>query len=151
MGRVMPGGHDNRRHGRIARTGRRTFVVADDVQGFAAACIELSQNIRKLNRMAANGLDLVQQHYSLEAVREKRLETYETFLATPWGWIYVAVFRRLSAPAERRHSTAGISFSKAVVTSERVGKESTTMMFGLMLLRIARENSLLTAERWASV
>lgn len=63
----------------------------------------------------------------------------------------MAVFRRLSAPAERRHSTVGISFSKAVVTSERVGKESTTMMFGLMLLRIARENSLLTAERWASV
>jgi glycosyltransferase involved in cell wall biosynthesis len=58
------------------------FVIADDVQAFAAACIELSQNIRKLNRMAANGLDLVQQHYSLEAVREKRLETYETFLAT---------------------------------------------------------------------
>jgi glycosyltransferase involved in cell wall biosynthesis len=58
------------------------FVVADDVQAFAAACIELSQNIRKSNRMAANGLDLVQQHYSLEAVREKRLETYETFLAT---------------------------------------------------------------------
>jgi glycosyltransferase involved in cell wall biosynthesis len=57
------------------------FVVADDAPSFASACIELSQNVEKLNRMAANGLDLVRKDYSLAAVRKTRLEIYDKLLA----------------------------------------------------------------------
>ena len=57
------------------------FVVADDAPSFAGACIELSQNLEKLNRMAANGLDLVKKNYSLAAVRKTRLEIYNKLLA----------------------------------------------------------------------
>jgi hypothetical protein len=57
------------------------FIIADDAQTFADACIELSHNLAKLNRMAANGLDLVKKHYSLAAVRQTRLEVYKNILA----------------------------------------------------------------------
>lgn len=57
------------------------FVVADDAPSFAGACIELSQNLEQLNRMAANGLDLVRKNYSLAAVRKTRLEIYDKLLA----------------------------------------------------------------------
>ena len=59
------------------------FIVADEAPAFASACVELSQNRDKLNQMAANGLALVQRHYSLAAVRKTRLEIYEKLLATP--------------------------------------------------------------------
>jgi glycosyltransferase involved in cell wall biosynthesis len=57
------------------------FIAADDAPAFASACIELSQNLNKLSRIAANGLELVQKHYSLAAVRRTRLEIYEKLLA----------------------------------------------------------------------
>jgi glycosyltransferase involved in cell wall biosynthesis len=57
------------------------FIVADDAPAFANACVELSSDMGKLNRMVANGLDLVQKHYSLEAVRKTRLEVYDKLLA----------------------------------------------------------------------
>jgi hypothetical protein len=57
------------------------FIVADHAPAFATACIELSQNISEMNRIAGNGLDLVQKHYSLAAVRKTRLEVYERLLA----------------------------------------------------------------------
>jgi len=57
------------------------FVVADDAPSFAGACLELSQNLEKLNRLAANGLDLVRKNYSLAAVRKTRLEAYDKLLA----------------------------------------------------------------------
>jgi glycosyltransferase involved in cell wall biosynthesis len=57
------------------------FVVADDAPTFASACIALSQNLEKLNRLAANGLDLVKKNYSLAAVRKTRLEIYDQLLA----------------------------------------------------------------------
>jgi glycosyltransferase involved in cell wall biosynthesis len=57
------------------------FIVADDARSFASACIELSQNLEALNRIASNGLDLVQKFYSLEAVRRTRLDIYESLLA----------------------------------------------------------------------
>lgn len=57
------------------------FVVADDAPTFASACIELSQNLEQLNRMAADGLDLVKKNYSLAAVRKTRLEIYDKLLA----------------------------------------------------------------------
>lgn len=57
------------------------FVVADDAPSFANACIELSQNPEKLNRLAANGLDLVRKSYSLAAIRKTRLEAYDKLLA----------------------------------------------------------------------
>ena len=56
------------------------FIAADDAPAFASACVELSQNLIKLNRIAANGLELVQKHYSLAAVRQARLEIYERLL-----------------------------------------------------------------------
>jgi glycosyltransferase involved in cell wall biosynthesis len=57
------------------------FIVADNASAFASACIELSRDINKLNQIAANGLDLVQKHYSLAAVRKTRLEIYEKLLS----------------------------------------------------------------------
>jgi hypothetical protein len=58
------------------------FVVADTAPAFAAACIELAQDISKLNRIARNGVDLVQEHYSLDAVCKTRLKIYEKLLAS---------------------------------------------------------------------
>jgi glycosyltransferase involved in cell wall biosynthesis len=66
------------------------YVVADDPLAFASACIELSQNLAKLNQMAASGLGLVQKHYSLAAVRQARLRIYEKLLANhehKAGWV----------------------------------------------------------------
>lgn len=57
------------------------FIVADEAPAFASGCIELSQNVDQLNRMAAHGLDLVQENYSLAAVRKTRLEIYQKLLA----------------------------------------------------------------------
>ncbi len=57
------------------------FVLADNAPAFVSACIELSQNISELNRIAGNGLDLVQKHYSLNAVCKARLNVYERLLA----------------------------------------------------------------------
>ena len=57
------------------------FVVADEASGFSDACVELSGDVVKLNRIAANGLHLVQEHYSLAAVRKTRLSVYEELLA----------------------------------------------------------------------
>jgi glycosyltransferase involved in cell wall biosynthesis len=57
------------------------FIIADEASAFARVCVELSQNVSKLNRIAANGLDLVQKRYSLEAVRKTRLDVYEKLLA----------------------------------------------------------------------
>jgi glycosyltransferase involved in cell wall biosynthesis len=59
------------------------FVVADDPRAFAGACLGLSQDVGQLNRLAANGLRLLQQHYSLSAVRQTRLEIYQNLLAAP--------------------------------------------------------------------
>ena len=61
------------------------FVVADEASGFSDACVELSGDVVKLNRIAANGLHLVQEHYSLAAVRKTRLSVYEELLAAGWG------------------------------------------------------------------
>jgi glycosyltransferase involved in cell wall biosynthesis len=58
------------------------FIVADTAPAFASACLELSQNISQLNRIAVNGLELVQKHYSLQAVRKTRLAVYEKLLGT---------------------------------------------------------------------
>jgi glycosyltransferase involved in cell wall biosynthesis len=57
------------------------FIIADDAAVFANACIELSQNMDSKNRIAANGLELVQKHYSLNAVHKTRLDIYEKLLA----------------------------------------------------------------------
>jgi glycosyltransferase involved in cell wall biosynthesis len=57
------------------------FIVADDAPAFAAACIGLSEDVDKMNRIAANGLELVQRHYSLAAVRKARLGIYHMLLA----------------------------------------------------------------------
>jgi glycosyltransferase involved in cell wall biosynthesis len=57
------------------------FIVADNAAAFASACIELSQNVDKTNRITANGLDLVQKNYSLAAVRKKRMEIYEKLIS----------------------------------------------------------------------
>ena len=57
------------------------FIIADDAPAFAMACIELSQNVDKLNQFAVNGLALVQKYFSLAAVRKTRLEIYEKLLA----------------------------------------------------------------------
>ena len=57
------------------------FVIADDAPAFADACIELSRDVRKSNRIVANGLELVRNRYSLAAVRETRLDVYERLLA----------------------------------------------------------------------
>jgi glycosyltransferase involved in cell wall biosynthesis len=57
------------------------FIVADDAPAFASACIELAQNVNQQNRIATNGLNLVQNHYSLAAVRKMRLDIYEKLLA----------------------------------------------------------------------
>jgi glycosyltransferase involved in cell wall biosynthesis len=58
------------------------FMLADEASAFAHACIELSQNVDKLNQIAANGFDLVQTHYSLASVRKTRLEIYEKLVGT---------------------------------------------------------------------
>ena len=58
------------------------FVIADDALAFSDACIKLSQDVNRLNRIAANALELVQKHYSLAAVRKTRLGVYEKLLAT---------------------------------------------------------------------
>jgi hypothetical protein len=57
------------------------FIVANDAGSFSSACIEASGDLKRLNRMAANGLRLVQEHYSLEAVRKTRLDAYAKLLA----------------------------------------------------------------------
>jgi polysaccharide biosynthesis protein PslH len=57
------------------------FIIADDAAVFASNCIELSQDINKLNRIATNGLALVKEHYSLKAVRRTRLNIYNKLLA----------------------------------------------------------------------
>lgn len=62
-------------------TAGEEYAVADTAQAFADACTGLSQDRDKLNRMAAKGLELVRQRYSLAAVRSKRLEIYAKVLA----------------------------------------------------------------------
>jgi glycosyltransferase involved in cell wall biosynthesis len=57
------------------------FIVAADAAAFAAACVELAQDVNQLNRLAAHGLELVQSNYSLDAVRQTRLEIYEKLIA----------------------------------------------------------------------
>jgi glycosyltransferase involved in cell wall biosynthesis len=57
------------------------FIVADEAAGFASACVDLAENVTKLNRIAANALELVQNNYSLAAVRRTRMEIYERLLA----------------------------------------------------------------------
>ena len=57
------------------------FLIADDAAEFARTCVALTQNIDMLNRLAANGLELVQKNYSLAAVRKTRLEIYESLIA----------------------------------------------------------------------
>lgn len=57
------------------------FIVADDASAFVSACVALSSNVSELNRIAANGLELVQKQYSLKSVRNTRLEVYEKLLA----------------------------------------------------------------------
>jgi len=58
------------------------FIVADEASSFANGCIEFSQNVDQLNRIAIKGLDLVQKNFALTAVRKTRLEIYEKLLAT---------------------------------------------------------------------
>jgi hypothetical protein len=57
------------------------FIVADEAAGFASACVELAENVTKLNQIAGNALELVQNNYSLAAVRRTRMEIYEQLLA----------------------------------------------------------------------
>jgi glycosyltransferase involved in cell wall biosynthesis len=59
----------------------RDFVLADNAQAFARACVDLSKDTAQLSRIAANGLELVKEHYSLKVAGRKRLEVYEKLLA----------------------------------------------------------------------
>jgi len=63
----------------------RHFVLADHAQTFARACIDLSRDTAQLGRIAANGLELVKEHYSLKAAGRRRLEVYEKLLAKSHG------------------------------------------------------------------
>jgi O-antigen biosynthesis protein len=45
-------------------------LVADDAQAFAAAVVRLYQDEAMWNRLAANGLENVRRHFSLESARE---------------------------------------------------------------------------------
>jgi glycosyltransferase involved in cell wall biosynthesis len=57
------------------------YWVADNADSFAAACEELAGHARMRSEYAQNGLNLVESHYSLEAVKNRRLEIYNNLLA----------------------------------------------------------------------
>ena len=56
------------------------FITADTEILFANACIKLSQDLKAQNRITKNGLDLVQTHYSLNGVKNTRLNIYNELI-----------------------------------------------------------------------
>jgi glycosyltransferase involved in cell wall biosynthesis len=57
------------------------YLIADDPRAFADACVNLSREPALMSSIAAGGLALVKQHFSLDAVRAKRLEIYGKLIA----------------------------------------------------------------------
>lgn len=53
------------------------YYVADNTDEFADACLNLANNVGLRNGLVKNGLDLVERHFSLEAVKNRRLEIYK--------------------------------------------------------------------------
>src|ERR1700722_13133018 len=56
------------------------FMVGDDAPSFASDCVELAQDVHRLNHIASNGLELVQKNYSLAAVCQTRMSIYNKLL-----------------------------------------------------------------------
>jgi glycosyltransferase involved in cell wall biosynthesis len=57
------------------------FLIADDPNEFAQACLQLAVNVEKRNSLIRNGLENLQQHYSLDAVKDRRLEIYQKLVS----------------------------------------------------------------------
>mgnify|MGYP006283555253 CR=1 FL=1 len=53
------------------------YLAADDIEGFAAACQILATDAAVYRRIATAGHRLVQDQYSLAAVKNRRVEIYE--------------------------------------------------------------------------
>jgi glycosyltransferase involved in cell wall biosynthesis len=56
------------------------FLIADDPGDFARRCTEISQDKNLYYHVAINGLNLVKDKYSQEAVRKNRMEIYHHIL-----------------------------------------------------------------------
>jgi len=57
------------------------YWVADHADSFAAACEKLAGDSRMRCEFVKNGLDIVEKHYSLEAVKNRRIEIYKNLLS----------------------------------------------------------------------
>lgn len=57
------------------------FLIADDPNEFAQSCLELAVNVEKRNSLIRNGLENLQQHYTLDAVKDRRLEIYQKLVS----------------------------------------------------------------------
>jgi|GEM_PF-2205394 len=57
------------------------YLVADDAPAFADACVALAGDVGELNRISGNALELVQEKFSLSAVKNTRLAIYEQLMA----------------------------------------------------------------------
>ena len=56
------------------------YFVADSAEDFVNCCRELVENHEKRNKIAKNGWNIAKEHFSLEAVRQKRLSIYNELI-----------------------------------------------------------------------
>ena len=56
------------------------YFVADSAEDFVNCCRELVENHEKRNKIAKNGWSIAKEHFSLEAVRQKRLSIYNELI-----------------------------------------------------------------------